>query len=136
MAEDRLATDLLDNPSIPDVGDMPETAIAETPYDKAYTLLSALGGKKLEIMTRTNPRLVEAATVGYNLVASFGSPYIQGITDQLMRFAVSMGGEGRKEIVESLRAGGDMPDAYYEVQSGRERGPQKTFTDAVDDEDE
>lgn len=133
---ERLSSDLLDNPEMPDVGEMPET-LGETPYDKAYSLLSALEGKKLEIMTRTNPRLVQAANVAYNLTSSFGSRYISGKIDQLMRFAVSMGGEGRKEIVDSLRAGGDMPDAYYEAQVGGGRGaPPKTFTDAVGDEDD
>ena len=133
---ERLATDLLDNPEMPDVGDMPET-LGETPYDKAYNLLSALKGEKLEIMTRTNPRLVQAANVAYNITSAFGSQYISGKIDQLMRFAVSMGGEGRKEIVESLRAGGDMPDAYYEAQAnGGRNGPPATYTDAVGDEDD
>lgn len=132
---DRLSTDLLNNPEVPEVAEMPEN-LGETPYDKAYNLLSALGGQKLEIMTRTNPRLVQAANVAYNMTSSFGSVYIRGKIDQIMRFAVSMGGEGRKEIVESLRAGGDMPDAYYEAQVGGGRGPPRTFTDAVGDEDD
>lgn len=133
---ERLSSDLLDSPEVPDVGEMPES-IGMTPYDKAYDLLSALGGQKLEIMTRTNPRLVQAANVAYNITSSFGSRYIGGKINQIMRFAVSMGGEGRKEIVESLRAGGDMPDAYFEAQAGGGRGgPPKTFTDAVGEEDD
>ena len=132
---ERMSTDLLNNPDMPEIGDMPEN-LGETPYDKAYNLLSSVGGKNLEIMTRTNPRLVQAATVAYNITASFGSPYIRGKIDQLLRFAVSMKGEGRKEIVDSLRAGGDMPDAYYEAQvSGGSKAP-RTFTDAVDDEED
>ena len=133
---ERLSSDLLSNPEVPEVSEMPEM-LGETPYDKAYNLLSALEGRKLEIMTRTNPRLVQAANVAYNITSSFGSRYIGGKIDQLMRFAVSMGGQGRKEIVESLRAGGDMPDAYYEAQAGGGRGgPPKTFSDAVGDEDD
>lgn len=131
---ERIATDLLSDPSFPEIGEMPEM-ISGTPYDKAYNLLSSIDGKNLEIMTRTNPRLVQAATASYTLGAAFGTMYIKGKTDQLLRFAVSMGGEGRKEIVDSLRAGGDMPDAYYEAQMGKSSAP-KTFTDAVGDEDE
>jgi len=131
---ERMATDLLSDPAIPDVGDMPEM-LSGTPYDKAYNLLSSTEGKNLEIMTRTNPRLVQAATASYTLVAAFGTQFVRGKTDQFLRFAVSMGGQGRQEIVESLRAGGDMPDAYFEAQMGKSSTP-RTFTDAVDDEDE
>lgn len=132
---ERLSTDLLDNPAVPEVADMPDT-LGETPYDKAYDLLSSLEGKKLEIMTRTNPRLVQAANVAYTMHSSFGSEFIRGKLDQIMRFAVSMGGEGRKEIVDSLRAGGDMPDAYFEAQAGGiNRGAPKTYTDAVDEDE-
>lgn len=135
MAESRDATELLTNPAVPEVGEMPDT-VPETPYGMAFTLLSSLGGETLEIMTRSNPRLVQAAQVSYCMVAQFGSSYIAGENDQLERFAVSLGGEGRKEIVESLRAGGDMPDAYYEAQSGSTRGPPRTFTDAVDEDED
>lgn len=135
MAESRDATELLNNPAVPEVGEMPDT-MPETPYGMAFNLLSSLGGEKLEIMTRSNPRLVQAAQVSYCMVAQFGSSYIAGENDQLERFAVSLGGEGRKEIVESLRAGGDMPDAFYEAQSGGTRGPPRTFTDAVDEDED
>lgn len=131
---ERMSTDLLNDPALPEVGDMPEM-LSGTPYDKAYNLLSSTEGKNLEIMTRTNPRLVQAATASYTLVAAFGSIFVRGKTDQYLRFAVSMGGEGRKEIVDSLRAGGDMPDAYFEAQMGKSSTP-KTFTDAVDDEED
>ena len=136
MVESRNATELLDDPQVPEVGEMPET-VPDTPYAMAFGLLSALGGEKLEIMTRANPRLVQAAQVSYCMVAQFGSSYIAGENDQLGRYAVSIQGEGRKEIVDSLRAGGDMPDAYYEAQSGGgSHGPPKTYTDAVDEDED
>lgn len=136
MPESRDATELLTDPQVPEVGEMPDT-ISETPYGMAFGLLSALEGKELEIMTRSNPRLVQAAQVSYCMVAQFGSRYIAGENDQLSRFAVSLNGEGRKEIVDSLRAGGDMPDAYYENQSGSSgHSPPRTFSDAVDDDED
>ena len=80
--------------------------------------------------------MVQAANVAYTMHSSFGSEFIRGKLDQIMRFAVSMGGEGRKEIVDSLRAGGDMPDAYFEAQAGGiNRGAPKTYTDAVDEDE-
>ena len=133
--ESRDATDLLTDPQVPEVGDMPET-MPDTPYGMAFNLLSALKGEELEIMTRSNPMLIKAAQVSYCMVAQFGSGYIAGENDQLGRFAVSLKGEGRKEIVDSLRAGGDMPDAYFEAQAGGTRGPPKTFSDAVDEDED
>ena len=87
MVESRDATELLNNPAVPEVGEMPDT-MPETPYGMAFNLLSSLGGEKLEIMTRSNPRLVQAAQVSYCMVAQFGSSYIAGENDQLERFAV------------------------------------------------
>ena len=31
-----------------------------------------------------------------------------------MRLAISMGGKGRDDIIEIVKAGGQMADAYYE----------------------
>lgn len=133
--ESRDATELLTDPIVSEVGEMPDT-ISDTPYGMAFGLLSALEGKELEIMTRSNPRLVQAAQVSYCMVAQFGSQYIAGENDQLGRFAVSLNGEGRREIVDSLRAGGDMPDAYYENQGATGRSVPRTFTDALDDNED
>ena len=113
---DRMSTDLLSDPALPEVGDMPEL-LSGTPYDKAYNLLSSTEGKNLEIMTRTNPRLVQAATASYTLVAAFGTQFVRGKTDQFLRFAVSMGGQGRQD---QECAGG-----RWEQKAGREAvGPQ------------
>ena len=134
--ESRDATELLNRPEVPEVAEMPET-MGQTPYGMAFDLLSSLGGEKLQIMTRTNPRLVQAAQAAFCLTAQFGSFFINEEINEIMRFAVSMKGEGRKEIVDSLRAGGDMPDAYYEAQaSGGIRGPPRTYSDAVDDDED
>lgn len=100
----RIATDLLRNPQIRDVGDMPE-AEGDTPYDKALDMLSVLQGPQLEIMTRTNARMIDAANVAYNIYMNFHSEYIIGRFNQIMRFAVSLQGKGRTEVVDSLKAG-------------------------------
>lgn len=100
----KIAVDMLKNPQIRDVDEMPEIA-GDSAFDKALEILKVLSGPELEIMTRTTPRMVEAVNVAYNLVSNFHSPYIAGRADQFMRLAVSMRGEGRKEIVDSLKAG-------------------------------
>lgn len=96
--------DMLKHPEVGDVGDMPVME-GDTPYDKAIDLLSVLSGPQMEIMTRTNARMVEAGNVAYNLYSNFHSQYIVGKVDQIMRFAVSFQGKGRGEVVDSLKAG-------------------------------
>lgn len=96
--------DMLKHPEVNDVGEMP-TMAGDAPYDKAIELLSCLSGPQMEIMTRTNARMVEAGNVAYNICSNFHSEYIGGKADQIMRYAVSYQGKGRNEVVESLKAG-------------------------------
>lgn len=100
----KIAIDLLKNPDYGEVNDMPST-VGDSPYDKALDMLSVLSGPQLEIMTRTNNRMVEACNVAFNICSNFHSEYIAGRVDQLMRFAVSLQGKGRTEVVDSLKAG-------------------------------
>ena len=100
----KIALELLKHPQTGEVQNMEELA-GDSPYDKALDMLSVLSGPQLEIMTRTNPRMIEACNVAYNIFCNFHSEYIVGRVDQIMRFAVSMQGKGRTEVVESLKAG-------------------------------
>lgn len=100
----RLGIDLLKNPTIKDIGDMPHGP-AESPFDKALDTLTVQEGPPMELMTRANPRLINAATVAYTMIKSFDSDYIRGKIGQIMRLAVSQNGRGRQEIVDSLKAG-------------------------------
>lgn len=110
------ASDLLKDPLITQEAN--PFAASPTPFDKAYDILSETGGARLELMTRTDPRVVDACQLGYTITARFGSPYVRGRVEQMLRLAISKGGEGRKEIVESLKAGAGVPDGYYD-QGGR-----------------
>ena len=111
--EPKSATDLLDNPLITDDGD--NGSGNATPFDKAYTVLTTTTGNKLELMTRTTPKLAQAIGVGYNMMFNFRSTYIRGRLDTLMRIHVSMGGKGRAEMVQSLQAGSGVPGEYYDA---------------------
>ncbi len=99
----RPASDLLENPRVTDVGDMPDATTM--PFDRAVEMLSYESGIKLELMTRTSPQIADACNVAYNLILRYDSDYLRGQIDMIMRLAVSQKGEGRKEIVESLKAG-------------------------------
>lgn len=123
----RKAEELLDNPQIPEIGEMPDF-VDDTPYEKGLEMLSVLNGPQLQIMTRTNPRIIEASSVAYNLVSEFHTEYLAGFNDQNMRFAVSLKGQGRKEVV-------DITKGARNLKSQDSRRNSKTYRDAVPDED-
>ena len=109
MAYRKKATDLFEGP--------PQTEdrkAQDPPVSKGMEILSTLDGVRLETVTRTNRQIVEGITAGSAYVARYNSPYIQARRDRLMRLAISMGGKGREEIIEIVKAGGQMADAYYE----------------------
>lgn len=100
--EDESAFDeLMENPRLPQMrGELP----TETSYDKALNILTVTEDEQLEIMTRATPISAKASAVAYSMCFTFRSRYAKGRIDQINRLAVSMGGEGRKEIVSSLNA--------------------------------
>ena len=114
------AMDLLDEPILEDPDNEP-IVISETPFDKAYTVLTSTSGPILELMTRTTPKLATALIVAYTVRYNFKSEYVGGKMDGLMRSHVSFGGRGRNEMVQSLKAGSGVPDAYY-TRDGGSRG--------------
>ena len=123
------ASDLLDNYN-PTVFDDSVPSNGDTPYDKTYDALMTTGGKRLELLTRTTPKLAQAVSVGYTMIANFKSSYLQGKIDTLMRLHVSMGGKGRAEMVDSLKAGSGVPDAYYDASN-----PAKNSFIEIEDEE-
>lgn len=114
------AMDLLDEP-IMEEADAEPIVISDTPFDKAYTVLTSTSGPILELMTRTTPKLATAIAVAYMVRYNFKSDYVGGKMDSLMRSHVSFGGRGRNEMVQSLKAGSGVPDAYY-TRDGGSRG--------------
>ena len=104
-----------------------------TPFDQAFGALTTTGGPKLELLTRANKKLSIAIDRTYNRCFNFHSMYLRGRIDTLMRLAVSMGGKGRAEIVDSLRAGSGVPDSFYSERGG---DYEPAFEDAPVEDDE
>lgn len=109
MAKDgkKDVADLRSNPRIILDGQAPEL-----PVNTAIEQLTQLRGDGLEITTRTSPALAKAAAVGYIYAHTFNSGYVQGRIEQTERLAVSTQGQGRKDLIEAVKAGGRMPDSY------------------------
>lgn len=107
-----------------------EPSGGDTPFDRTHDALMTTGGKKLELLTRTTPKLAQAVAVGYTMIANFKSAYLQGKIDTLMRLHVSMGGKGRAEMVQSLQAGAGVPGEYYDANNAS----KNSFIDIEDEE--
>ena len=119
--EKRTGEDLYNEPNI-GFTDQSGMAEMETPFHQAIDLLAVTHGHELELFSRATYQIATAATIGYNMVFRFDSRYIKGRIEQLERLSVSIRGQGRDEVVRSLQAGSGVPDAFYEMQSGSNRG--------------
>lgn len=76
-------------------------------------------GPQLEIMSRTTPRMVEAAQVGFIYSSMLSSTYVSRRIDQILRLGISASGAGRSDMIEALRAGGAAPDSFYKDDGGK-----------------
>lgn len=112
----RTADDLRAEPRIVIDGQGPEL-----PVNTAIEQLTQLQGDGLEITTRTSPALAKAAAVGYIYTHTFKSAYVRGRIEQTERLAISTQGQGRKDLIEAVKAGGRMPDSYITGGSGGNR---------------
>lgn len=104
----RTAADLKNNPHLRTMPEAPEAPV-KTVVDK----LSATEGKQLQLTTRTNASIAKAMHTAYLYGEIFDLQVIRGEAELLMRMAISQGGLGRRELIDSLDAGGKMPAEYY-----------------------
>lgn len=104
------AADLFDEP--PQFFDQTQP---DPPVTTGIDKLTTLDGQQLEIMTRTNLAIVRGIQSGTAFQSRYNSQYIQRKTEQLMRLAISSGAKGRQDIIEVIKAGGQMPDAFYQT---------------------
>ena len=114
MSDPRPATDLLEDPIIQE-GDITELNEVEgvTPFDKAYGALMTTAGPKLELLTRTTPKLAVAIDHTFNRIANYGSIYLMRRIATIERLSVSMDGKGRSEMIQALQAGAGVPGEFY-----------------------
>lgn len=97
----------------------------EAPVSVVLKNLTETEGKKLEVLTRTNPALANAAQIGYIFSHVFGSKYVAGRVELIERLAISMDGKGREEQISALQAGGSLPDTYFDNKNKPDWQPQQ-----------
>lgn len=85
----------------------------DLPVNTVVGILTGLGGPLLQMMTRMTPQGMRAEEIGYYYVGVLGSEYVKGKLELIERCQISLEGGGRQDMIESLRAGGSVPDAYY-----------------------
>lgn len=104
----RASADLKKQPVIVTTGELPEP-----PINRVTDELTHTSGEDLELSARVNPRLVNAVQVGFIFSESLHSDYVRGRIEQMLRLSVSMDGKGRQELIDTLSAGGQLPESYY-----------------------
>ncbi len=99
--------DLRNNPRVGAQSKRPEL-----PVNTALDKLSKLGGEELEISTRSNTTLNRAAAAGLIYTFTFKSGYAAARVEQIERLAVSVDGQGRRDVIDAIAAGGKVPEEY------------------------
>lgn len=114
MAKKKSAIDLMEEPYTPE----PAPAIPDAPVNTVVKAQTPTSGHNLEIGTRiTNKHIANALQISYTMTECYRSKYVAGKKDLMLRMAISKDGLGRGELIETLRAGGSLPDSYYEPPS-------------------
>lgn len=87
---------------------------AEAPVSRGIDNLTTEQGDRLQLMARINsPEMVRAVAIANIYVNIYGSKYVKGIIDEKLRLSVATNGQGRREIIDVVDAGGNLPAEYY-----------------------
>ena len=97
-------------------------SVPEAPVSKGISNLTSENGERLQLMSRVNSReMLQAVAIANIYTNIYGSRYVKGRINEALRMNVSIGGQGRREIIDIVDAGGTLPPEYYTGQ------PKKGF---------
>ena len=109
MAIAKKATDLINENFFTGARKQPDP-----PVSVGLRILTTESGKVLEEVTRINSReMVNALQIGTIYTEVYGSKYVGARVDQIKRIAKSKGGEGIRELIDMVEAGGKMPGEFF-----------------------
>lgn len=95
----------------------------DPPVSKAMGHLTVTEGPLLEEMARVRgPDMANALSIGYIYAKMYDSKYVGGRMDQILRVSIGSDGQGRRDIIDAVEAGGTMTDGFYNSQ-----GKKQTF---------
>lgn len=121
------ASDLSSNPKI----NFGTAQLPELPIKSIANALTKTQGAELDISTRTTPAMAEAIAFGYPFTKLFGNSYVKDLETKVECLAISHEGQGRRDLIDCLQAGGVVPDAYYT--GGKGNGNRDTAYVRYDD---
>lgn len=93
----------------------------ELPVKDIAKRLTVEEGQALEITTRTAVTMANAAQFCLIYTYRFKSEYASARIGQVERLAISMGGQGRRDLIDALQAGGAVPGEYYSDANNKKR---------------
>lgn len=85
----------------------------ELPVKDIAKRLTVEDGAAIEITTRTTATMAYAAQFCLIYTERFKSNYAKARIGQIERLAISMAGQGRRDLIDALQAGGAVPGEYY-----------------------
>lgn len=103
----------------------------ELPVKDIARRLTVETGAPLEITTRTTATMAYAAQFCLIYTERFNSSYAAARIGQIERLAISMGGQGRRDLIDALAAGGAVPGEYYS--NGDKKKDYPIFEKSTDD---
>lgn len=87
--------------------------LPDLPIKVTMDKLTETEGRGLMQVARGTKKLVEAVMFVYPWEARWNDDYARAKKDYLLNLSISMNGDGRKELVDCLDAGGQIPDGYF-----------------------
>lgn len=96
----------------------------DPPVSVGLRILTTESGKVLEEVTRINSEeMINALQIGTIYTEVYGSKYVLERVNQIKRIAKSKGGEGIRELIDMVEAGGKMPGEFFAPPSARSWRP-------------
>lgn len=109
MTPPKRASDLLKHPFFSGGNSRPDPPVAT-----GLKLLTTERGKRLEMVSRIKgEEMVRALQIGTIYTEVYGSKYVAERVDQIKRVSKSIGGEGIRELIDMVEAGGRMPGEFF-----------------------
>lgn len=103
------AQDLINRPFFTAGGNRPEPPVAT-----GLKILTTERGKRLEMVSRVRgEEMVRALQIGTIYTQVYGSKYVAERVDQIKRVSKSINGEGIRELIDMVEAGGKMPGEFF-----------------------
>ena len=115
MAKKKSVNDLMEA----DYEEPQAQSVPDAPVNTVVKAQTPTRGHPLEIGSRiTNRNMSDALQISYTMVEMYHSKYVAGKKDLLLRMSISKDGLGRHELIDTLKAGGSLPDSYYDAPGG------------------